>query len=57
MLCTINPLLTNVLYMCHGCAHLFHRPLRIYMGVLILGVNSDFLLIYYMNMQLWLLKG
>ncbi len=56
MLCTINPLPTNVVYMRHGCAH-FHRPIRSYMGVVILGVNSDFLLIYYMNMQLWLLKG
>ncbi len=37
-----NPIPTNDEYMynmCHGCAHFFHKPIRIYMGVLILGVN------------------
>ncbi len=37
----VNPLQTNDSYnMSYGCAHFFHTPIRINLGVLILGVKN-----------------
>ncbi len=50
-----------MVHMRHGCAQFFHKPIRIYMGVLILGVNTLYMIFCFFrplcHRQLWLVKG